>query len=109
MSQENVEDYRGLAEDFIACQTESEWQGCVERLARHLDPDVTWDPGAGLPDLTLCQGRAAVLQFWRDWLAAWETLAFGSELLVAWLDSPAGSCTLSPGPAGHLDSLDCAR
>ena len=79
-----MEDYRVLAEDFIACQTESDWQGWIERLAQHLDPDVKWDPtDMGLPDLTPCQGRAAVLQFWRDWLAAWETLAFEYELLDA--------------------------
>jgi hypothetical protein len=82
VSEENVEIYRALTEDFIACQTQSDWQGWIERLAPHLDPDVKWEPTLPL-DLAPCHGRAAVLQFWRAWLAAWETLTFDYELLDA--------------------------
>ncbi|MEA2346785.1 MAG: hypothetical protein QOG62_572 [Thermoleophilaceae bacterium] len=85
MSQENVEIVRSFITDFHAAQTEAAWAGWIDRLAEALDPEVEFDPSAiGAPDIDQTYRRIAEVQrFWRDWLAAWETLEFSYELLDA--------------------------
>jgi ketosteroid isomerase-like protein len=43
-----------------------------------LDPDVVWDmSGLGMPDLAkVYRGHDGILEFWREWLGAWETVEF---------------------------------
>jgi ketosteroid isomerase-like protein len=78
MSQENVELVRGAFENFLA--GEREWG------AELLDPEVEWDAS----DMTLLDiggrvyhGPDGAQEFWRDWLAAWETVQFEYRLVDA--------------------------
>jgi ketosteroid isomerase-like protein len=77
MSQENVELVRGAFERFLA--------GGSDFGVELLDPQVEWDATEHpVPELAVVyRGVAAVQQFWREWLAAWETVAFEYELLDA--------------------------
>ena len=78
MSQENVELARSLYE--------SVQQGDYERPFEVFDTDVIWDVRLHLPDLArLYHGHDGIREFWRQWLAAWETLEFN---LVAVEDRP---------------------
>jgi hypothetical protein len=86
MSGENVELWRASIEDLRACASASDWEGWLTRTAPLWDPDIEWDvSGAGqLPDLGgVYRGIEAVGGFWREWLAAWETLEFEYELVDA--------------------------
>ena len=86
MSRENVELWRASIEDLRACAGASDWEGWLTRTARLWDADIEWDvSGAGqLPDLGgVYRGIEAVGRFWREWLAAWETLEFEYELVDA--------------------------
>ena len=77
MSQENVRRLRGVFEDFLA--------GKSEFGAGLLDPGIEWD-SSGLPILDISgvyRGIPSVRQFWREWLAAWETVQFEYELVDA--------------------------
>lgn len=76
MSQENVERLRDAFERFLAGRSDFG----VERL----DPQVEWDATAH-PVLELAavyRGVEGVQRFWREWLAAWETVAFEYELIA---------------------------
>jgi ketosteroid isomerase-like protein len=77
MSQENVELVRGAFERFLA--------GGSDFGVELLDPQVEWDATEHpVPELAVVyRGVEAVQQFWREWLAAWETVAFEYELLDA--------------------------
>jgi ketosteroid isomerase-like protein len=77
MSQQNVEQLRGAFEDFLA--------GKSEFGVALVDPDVEWDASeAGLLDIDgVYRGIEGVRQFWREWLAAWETVQFKYELVDA--------------------------
>src|SRR5437773_12109487 len=84
MSQANVDQYRAWAEDFIACQSDADWQGWIVRTSEGWDPAIEWNATElQLPDIGRYQGIEAARQFWREWLAAWETLVFDYELLDA--------------------------
>ena len=49
-----------------------------------LDPDIEWDASDIVFDLSgVYHGAEAVKQYWRDWLAAWETVQFEYELVDA--------------------------
>lgn len=78
--------WRGSIEDLLACRSESDWEGWLARAAELWDPDIEWDVSAygDVPDIggVYC-GIEAVRQFWREWLAAWETLEFEYELIDA--------------------------
>jgi ketosteroid isomerase-like protein len=75
MSQEDVERLRTAFDNFLA--------GKSEFGAELLDPDVEWDASDLVFDLSgVYHGPAAVRQYWRDWLAAWETVQFEYELIV---------------------------
>jgi ketosteroid isomerase-like protein len=77
MSQENVELVRATFESFLA--REKSWG------AELLDPEVEWDAS----DVTVLDvggfyhGPEDVQRFWRDWLAAWETVQFEYTLVDA--------------------------
>jgi hypothetical protein len=77
MSQENVDRLRGAFEDFLA--------GNSEFGAGLLDPGIEWDSS----ELTVLdirgvyRGTESVRRFWREWLAAWETVQFEYELVEA--------------------------
>jgi ketosteroid isomerase-like protein len=77
MSQENVKRLRSAFEAFLA--------GKSEFGVELLDPEVEWDASDefALDIGGVYRGVAAVQQFWRDWLAAWETVQFEYELFDA--------------------------
>jgi ketosteroid isomerase-like protein len=85
MSQENVEIWRASIEDFLAGTREPDREAMLAKLSKLWDPDIEWDvSGFSGPDIGgVYRGKDAVLGFWRDWLAAWETTHFEYELLDA--------------------------
>lgn len=76
MSQENVERVRRAFEVFLAGK--SQWG--VES-----DPEIEWDASElPVPDISgVYRGPEAVRRWWRQWLAAWETVQFEYELVDA--------------------------
>jgi hypothetical protein len=85
MSQENVEQLRASIEAFRAGTSESAREGMLTKNAELSDPDIELDTSeAPVLDVSgVYQGTDAVQQFWREWLAAWETLRFEYELVDA--------------------------
>jgi ketosteroid isomerase-like protein len=77
MSRENVERMRVIHEAFLA--------GKSEFGAELLDPEIEWDVSESpVFDMRgVFRGPEGVQQFWREWLAAWETVQFEYELLDA--------------------------
>ena len=77
MSQENAELLRAAFENFLA--------GKSDFGAELLDPEVEWDASdnVALDIGGVYQGPEGVRQFWRDWLAAWDTVQFEYELVDA--------------------------
>jgi ketosteroid isomerase-like protein len=77
MSQENVERLREAFERFLA--------GRSDFGVELLDPQVEWDATEHpVPELAaVYRGVEGVQRFWREWLAAWETVAFEYELIGA--------------------------
>jgi len=77
MSQENVELLRVAHEAFLA--------GKSEFGAELLDPEVEWDASDSpiLDNSGVYRGIEGVRQYWREWLAAWETVQFDYELIDA--------------------------
>ena len=75
MSKENVELLRAAFENFLA--------GKSEFGAELLDPDVEWDASeTPVFDISeVYRGKEGVQHFWREWLAAWETVQFEYELV----------------------------
>ena len=77
--------WRASIEDFLAGTREPDREAMLAKLSELWDPDIEWDvSGASGPDIGgVYRGKDAVLGFWRDWLAAWETTHFEYELLDA--------------------------
>jgi len=77
MSRENVEFVRAAFETFLA--------GRSDFGVELLDPDVEWDASEiPAPDIGgVYRGPEGVRQFWREWLAAWETVQFEYRLVDA--------------------------
>lgn len=77
MSHEDVELLRAAFENFLA--------GGRDWGAELLDPEIEWDAS----DLTVLDiggvyhGQVGVQEFWREWLAAWETVQFEYRLVEA--------------------------
>lgn len=85
MSRENVEIMRVLIEDFLAGTSESDREDTLSKGAEGWDPDIELD-ASDTPVLDIngvYRGTAAVQQFWREWLAAWETNRFEYQLVDA--------------------------
>ena len=85
MSQENVEILRVLIiDDFLAGTSESD-SDTLSKGAKGWDPDIELDASdAPVLDINgVYRGTAAVQEFWREWLAAWETVRFEYELVDA--------------------------
>ena len=85
MSQENVESLRVLIEVFLGGTSESDREDTLRRSAEGWDPEIELDASdSPVLDINgIHRGTAAVQQFWREWLAAWETLDFEYELIDA--------------------------
>jgi uncharacterized protein len=77
MSQQNVELVREAFEVFLA--------GKSEFGVGLSDPEIEWDASeVPAPDIGgVYRGPEGVRQFWREWLAAWETVQFDYELVEA--------------------------
>ena len=85
MSQENVEQLRAGIETFLAGTSESAREDTLSRSAEGWDPEIELD-ASETPVLDISgvyRGRDAVKRFWREWLAAWETIRFEYELVDA--------------------------
>ena len=85
MSQENVELLRASIEAFRAGTSESDREGMLTKIAELWDPDIELDASdAPVLDINgVYRGTAAVQQYWREWLAAWETNRFEYQLVDA--------------------------
>jgi len=77
MSQANVELLREVFEVFLAGKSQFGLE-----LA---DPEIEWDSSElPVPDISgVYRGKEAVREFWRQWLAAWDTVQFEYELVDA--------------------------
>jgi ketosteroid isomerase-like protein len=85
VSRENVEILRASLEDFLAGTSESDREDMLTRGSKGWDPEIELD-ASETPVLDISgvyRGRDAVQQFWREWLAAWETIRFKYELVDA--------------------------
>src|SRR6185503_6667756 len=85
MSQENVEQLRAGIEGFLAGTNESAREEMLSRIAEGWDPEIELD-ASETPVLDISgvyRGRDAVKRFWREWLAAWETIRSEYELVDA--------------------------
>src|SRR4029453_1410161 len=85
MSQENVEMLREGIENFLAGTSESAREDMLSKAAEDWDPEIELDASetAVLDIGGVYRGRNAVKRFWREWLAAWETMRFEYELVAA--------------------------
>ena len=85
MSQENVERLREIVEAFRAGTSESDREAMITKIAELYDPDMELDTSEGpvLDVSGVYRGAGAAKQFWREWLAAWETNQFEYELVDA--------------------------
>jgi ketosteroid isomerase-like protein len=84
MSQENVERVQQIMEDFRAGKSEFDAEGMLTKIVGEdlMHPDIEWDASEAPFDLSgTFRGVEAVRHFWREWLAAWETLEFEYELV----------------------------
>ena len=82
-----MEIVRAMHEDFLAGGSEFDSEGMLTKLAgeEHFDPEIEWDASSSpLPDIGgVYRGKDEVRQFWREWLAAWDTVEFEYELVDA--------------------------
>jgi hypothetical protein len=76
MTQENVELVRRAFEVFLAGKSQ---------FGMESDSEIEWDASElPMPDIgDIYRGPEAVRQWWRQWLAAWETVQFEYELVDA--------------------------
>jgi len=85
MSQENVERSRAGIENFLAGTSESAREDMLSEAAEGWNPEIELD-ASETPVLDIGEvyrGKDAVKRFWREWLAAWETIRFEYELVDA--------------------------
>jgi hypothetical protein len=85
VSEENVERWRALLERLLVASGESDWDAWLAEVEEGLAPDIRWDASeVPMPDLAgRYRGREAVIRWWREWLAAWDTVQFDYELVDA--------------------------
>jgi hypothetical protein len=85
MSRENVERLRVGIENFLAGTSESARDDMLRRAAEGWHPEIELD-ASETPVLDIggvYRGPDAVRGFWREWLAAWETVEFEYDLVDA--------------------------
>jgi hypothetical protein len=85
MSLENVELARAGIESFLAGTSESARKDMLSRSAEGWDPEIELD-ASETPVFDIggvYRGPEAVKRFWREWLAAWETIRSDYELVDA--------------------------
>ena len=85
MSEQNVERLRAGIESFLAGTSESAREEMLSEAAEGWDPGIELD-ASETPVLDISgiyRGRDAVKRFWREWLAAWETIRFEYQLIDA--------------------------
>ena len=72
----------GLA-SFLAGTNESAREEMLSRIAEGWDPEIELDASESpvLDTSGVYRGRDAVKRFWREWLAAWDTIRFEYELV----------------------------
>jgi SnoaL-like domain len=86
MSRENVELWRASIDDaFFPLTNEFDPEAAISRMAELWDPEVELDTSeaAALDIGDLYRGRGGAGQFWREWLAAWETMQFEYTMVDA--------------------------
>ena len=85
MSQKNVDLWRHTLEDFLEGSAKSDWEGWLARTEAMLDPAIEWDASRAMaPDLRgIYRGKREVMEWWRRWLDAWETVEFEYEMVDA--------------------------
>ena len=86
MSRENVERLRAALEALQGDSSAREWEGTLAGAWVELwDPEIEWDASTHpLPDLAgVYRGVEQTLGWWREWLAAWETVQADYELVDA--------------------------
>ena len=85
MPQENVEQLREGLESFLAGTSETAREDMLSRSAEAWDPEIELDASeTPVFDISgIYRGRDAVKRFWREWLAAWETVRSEYELVDA--------------------------
>jgi hypothetical protein len=89
VSERDLESWRQSIEELLACEGDADWEPWLDSASEIWDPDIEWDISAAAgeaPDQDeggIYRGREAVRRFWRQWLAAWETLEFEYELVDA--------------------------
>ena len=86
MSQENVERLGAALEALQGDSSAREWEGTLAGAWVELwDPEIEWDASTHpLPDLAgVYRGVEQTLGWWREWLAAWETVQADYELVDA--------------------------
>ena len=85
MSQENVERLRKGVELFLSGTSELDREEMLDKLGDLWEPEIELDASES-PVLDLngvYRGADAVQQYWREWLAAWETNEFEYQLVDA--------------------------
>jgi SnoaL-like domain len=85
MSQENVELWRSSIEDFRAGNNEVDREATLSKMTKLWHPEIEWDASAfaGMDISGVHHGIDEVRQWWREWLAAWETLDLDYDLVDA--------------------------
>jgi SnoaL-like protein len=86
MSRENVQIWRANLDGMLAhVGAGTDPETTIDTLAEIWDPQVELDAtDASALDLSrVYRGTDECREFWREWLSAWETLAFDYELVDA--------------------------
>ena len=85
MSQDNVDLARVFIEEFLGGTSERDRESMLTKLAEIWDPEIELDASESpvLDASGVYRGKAAVQQFWQEWLAAWETNRFEYQLVDA--------------------------
>jgi hypothetical protein len=85
MSQENIQRWRAQIEAVWGDTSTFDPEATISKMAELWDPEVELDASdAPVLDISgVYQGIEAVGRWWREWFAAWETLAFDYELVDA--------------------------
>jgi len=84
VSRENVETVRRLVEELFACGSDEDFALWLSRAAARWHPDIVLDLSEfdDAPDLGgIYRGRPEVVEWWRNWIAAWGSFEGDHELI----------------------------